>query len=152
VDWTFDGSRRELLEFARAVFAIRRANPVLRRRRFFRGATVAEGVKDVTWLRPDGREMAAGDWNDAGGHVLGMLIHGWATDERDERGRRVRGDTLLFLVNGGPRSRAFTLPRLEGPGAWQHEIDTARPGSRTVRNGAINLVAHSLVLLRHGEP
>jgi glycogen operon protein len=45
---------------------------VLRRRSFFTGRPTAEdGVKDVTWIRPDGREMEGGDWSDAENHVLG---------------------------------------------------------------------------------
>jgi isoamylase len=151
VDWELDHERRGLLEFARTVFAIRAANPALRRRRFFRGEMTA-GWRDVKWLRADGGEMTPEDWPDGSAHVLGMLIHGWATDERDERGRRIRGDTLLLLLNGGPRSRSFTLPRLEGPGTWHEEIHTARAErGRPVRSAAVSLVAHSLVLLRHCE-
>jgi isoamylase len=152
IDWNLDPQQRDLLEFTRRMFAIRAANPALRRRGFFRGTPVAAGVKDVTWLRPDGAEMSAEDWNAPDAHVLGMLVDGHATDERDERGRPVGGDTLLLLVNSGTRSRSFTLPRLEGPGAWQEEVNTARPGTRVARTPAVNLVAHSLVLLRHGEP
>jgi glycogen operon protein len=96
--------------------------------------------------------MSEDDWRDPNTHVLGVMIHGPATDEKDERGRPVRGDTLLLLVNGGSRSRYFALPRFEGSGAWQEELNTARPGGRPIKGGGLNLVAHSLVLLRHGEP
>jgi len=152
VDWNLDADRRALLDFARASFALRAATPGLRRRRFFRGGGAA-GWKDVTWLRAEGGEMTPEDWQDAGRQTLGMMIHGWASDERDERGRPVRGDTVLLLANGGPQSRSFVLPRLEGPGAWREELQTARSdGGRVVRAPAVNLVAHSLVLLRHGGP
>ena len=113
------------------------------RERFFRGDSAAG--RDVTWLRPDGGEMAEADWRDAASHVLGMLIHESAADERDERGRPIGGRRLLLLVNGGPRSRSFALP----PGTWESLLDTARTGSRLVKTPAVNLVAHSLVLLRH---
>ena len=89
------------------------------------------------------------DWGDPGGHVLGMLIHGEATDEVDERGRPIFGDTLLLLLNGGNRSRPFDLPKVNGSGLWQELVNTARPeGRRTVRTPGVNLVAHSLILLR----
>ena len=39
-----------------------------------------------------------------------MLILGEATDEVDERGRRLMGEAILLLTNGGARSRPFTLP------------------------------------------
>jgi glycogen operon protein len=152
VNWNLDQRARELLDFARKVFAIRAANPALRRRRWFQGEA-ASGMKDVTWLRPDATEMRDENWRDGGAHVLGMLILGRATDERDERGHPVRADTVLLLVNGGARSRYFALPRLEGAGAWHDDINTARAdGSRVVRADGLNLVAHSLVLLRHGAP
>ena len=63
-------------------------------------------------------------------HVLGMLIHGEATDEKDERGRPIAGDTLLLLLNGGDRPRAFTLPQLGRPGAWHELVNTARAERR----------------------
>jgi len=154
IDWNLSGRARRLLAFTRQVLAIRRNNPVLRRRSFFTGRAISrEGVKDLAWLRPDGREMADQDWGDAENHVLGMLIHGQATDEVDERGRPIFGDTLLLLLNGGHRSRLFTLPAMDGPGVWQEVLNTARPetGARVVRTQALNLVAHSLILLRFGE-
>jgi isoamylase len=146
VDWNLDEDARALLEFTRRAFAIRRDNPGLRRRRFFRGD--AGAVKDVSWIRPDGTEMTQDDWNDPAGHVLGMLIHAAAAEERDERGRPLGGDPLLLLVNGGERSRSFALPRLDGPGTWHELLNTARQGTRSVKTPAINLVAHSLILLR----
>jgi hypothetical protein len=55
-------------------------------------------------------------------------------------------------VNGGGRSRYFALPRLEGAATWHEEINTARPGGRVVKGPGLNLMGHSLVLLRHGGP
>jgi hypothetical protein len=61
----------------------------------------------------------------------------------------IRGDTVLLLLNGGSRSRKVTLPRLKGNGLWHEVLNTARPGhARVVRREALNLVAHSLILLR----
>ena len=93
MDWRLTPLKKEFLEFTRAVFAIRAGNPVLRRRTFFRHEPGAPGeVKDLTWLRADGQEMTPDDWNDPANHVLGMLIRGEATDELDERGRRLPGE------------------------------------------------------------
>jgi glycogen operon protein len=153
VSWDLSGRDRRLMEFARECLAIFHSNPVLRRRSFFTGRLVGEGgSKDLTWIRPDGAEMEQEDWEDPSNHVLGMLIHGEATDEVNERGRPIYGDTLLLLVNGGARSQLFQLPKVEGPGIWHEILNTARPGiTRVVRNWALNLVAHSLILLRFGE-
>jgi glycogen operon protein len=153
VDWDLSASQRELFEFTRQLIRTLRANPVLRRRAFFSGTPIpGAGVKDVTWIRPDGTEMTDDDWNDARNHVLGMLIDSRATDEVDARGRPVFGDTILILLNGGARSRMFALPKVEGPGVWIEEVNTAHSGTRILRQPALNLVAHSLILLRFGEP
>jgi isoamylase len=154
LDWNLSPRARRFLDFTGQVVAIRMNNPVLRRRSFFTGRAISrEGVKDLAWLRPDGHEMGDADWSDATNQVLGMLIHGQATDEVDERGRPIFGDTLLVLLNGGYRSRLFMFPAMEGPGLWQEVLNTARPetGPRVVRTQAVNLVAHSLILLRFGE-
>ena len=53
----------DVLGFAREVFAIRAANPVLRRRNFFlHEARVPGQGKDLTWLSPGGTEMTEEDW------------------------------------------------------------------------------------------
>jgi glycogen operon protein len=153
IDWNLTAARRELLSFTRRVLTIRRANPVLRRRTFFGGDPVTQsGLKDVTWLLPNGKEFSEDDWHDPAARALGMLLHGQATDERDARGRLVVGETILVLLNGGGRSTRFVLPSMPGPGTWVQEVHTARPGVRTVKAAAMNLVAHSLILLRYEEP
>jgi len=153
VDWSLDERKRALLRFTRHVFSQRSANPVLRRRGFFHGRPLAEsGLKDVAWLHPEGREMSQDDWADPRAHVLGMLIHGQATDEKDDRGRPVVGKTLLLLMNGGARSCAFALPKLERPGSWHELVNTARPSAREVKTEAVTLTAHALILLRYEEP
>jgi glycogen operon protein len=150
IDWNLDDAQRSLLAFTGDVFAIRAANPVFRRRRFFSGNPVAPGAseKDVAWIRPDGEEMSGETWRDRGNRVLGMLIPGKASDEIDERGRPCRGETLLLLLNGGHRSRSFRLPPVGEPGVWRELVNTAHPVARRRREGAVELVAHSLVLLR----
>jgi glycogen operon protein len=153
LDWDLDDARRRLLAFTREIFRLRRENPVFRRRRFFSGGPVGHGdAKDVSWLRPDGNEMRDEDWADPQLRVLGMLVHGQASDEVDERGRPNRGATLLLLVNGSARSRRFVLPSLPEPGVWGEQMNTARPPAQQLRSNAVNLSAHSLILLQHGVP
>jgi glycogen operon protein len=148
LSWSLSSRDRSLLAFARQCMRIFEQNPTLRRRSFFTGRPMAsDGAKDLTWLRADGGEMTDAEWNDPENHVLGMLIHGQATDEVNERGRPVFGATLLLLANGGARSRAFALPAAER-GQWHEILNTARTGTRRLKADSVNLVAHSLALLR----
>ncbi|HEU4628139.1 MAG TPA: glycogen debranching protein GlgX [Gemmatimonadaceae bacterium] len=154
MDWALDDQRRALLDFTRLVFRIRQQNPVLRRRTFFRGQVVShEGLKDITWLRPDGLEMTQGDWDDADDHALGMLVNGEATDETDDRGRPIQGDTMLLLVNASPDAVAFTLPMLDAPAdaVWTVMVDTAHGTPAYVDAAEVEVESYALVLLRHGR-
>jgi glycogen operon protein len=153
VDWDMDEDDRALLEFARTVFAIRQRNPVLRRGTFFRGHAGEEDVvRDVVWLRPDGAEMGAEDWRNAENRVLGMLLHGEATGEVDRRGRLVRGDTLLLLMNAGSQARRFVLPDIGDGERWRELVHTAREinGEIDRETDAVHLPPRALVLLSRG--
>jgi glycogen operon protein len=153
VNWDLDERRTALLEFARQVLAVRQGNPVLRRRTFFRGEVVSHrGVKDLTWLRPDGGEMTHDDWNNSAAHALAMLIHGDATDETDDRGRLIQGDTMLLLLNASPDDVQFSLPGLtpgsSPDGRWVPLVDTAGPPREAGEGGALALGPYTLALLQ----
>ncbi len=110
-------------------------------------------TKDVTWIRANGQEMTEDEWSDPSNQSIGMLLFGLAADEVDSRGRSASADSLLLLLNAGARSHSYTLPRMESPGLWEELVNTARPGpyARQMRNDAVNLTAHSSILLRHTE-
>jgi glycogen operon protein len=148
--WDLDARQRDLLAFTRRIIALRRENPVLRRRHFFAGTT-STGQKDVTWLHPRGHEMTDADWSDPHAHGLAMLIDGDATDETDGRGRPERGDTLLLLLNGGGSSVHFALPRAPEGGAWTELVDTANDGAVGAVGHVAVLGPHSMRLLRLGS-
>jgi glycogen operon protein len=105
----------------------------------------------VTWVKTDGKEMTDVDWRDAKAQTLGMLIDGAATDEVDERGHAVCGDTLLLIMNSGESAQSFVLPPLGGKNMWVIMVDTAREDMPVVKKSKVSLEAHSLMLLRHGS-
>jgi glycogen operon protein len=147
MSWEPSPGDRELYAFTKRLIEIFRSNAVFRRRTFFTGKPIpGEMVKDLTWVRPDGAEMTTDDWNDQRNQVIGMLVNGEATDEVDDRGRPLRGQTVLLLTNAGTRSRYFVLPKVDGMGTWQMLVDTARD-ARPVRTDGVNLAPHSLMLL-----
>ncbi len=150
LDWDLDAKAQELLSFARRVFQLRSNNPVFRRRKFFAGDPAADtGVKDVQWLRPDGRELGDDDWQNPQLRVLGMLIHGQSSDELDERGRPNRGNTLLLWFNAGARARQAKLPAMPSSGTWHEIVNTAQQSHDVPRGREISVAPHSLVLLSY---
>jgi glycogen operon protein len=150
MNWDLDEHQQHLLAFARKLVAVRQAHPVLRRRHFFRGTIVpGSDRKDVTWIKPDGGEMQDGDWH-TDTRVLGMLIDGAATDEVDERGHAVIGDTLLLVLNAGEDPVPFTLPTLSKERIWAILVDTSRDETPVVQAPSVRVDAHALMLLRFG--
>jgi glycogen operon protein len=93
--------------------------------------------------------MTDAEWHDRSGHSLGMLIRGEAADEIDERGRPIKGDTLLLIVNNMEGEEQWALPKLEVAGQWILMVDTERPTIAEEAVDELTLVPFSLVLLRY---
>jgi isoamylase len=163
VDWSLADSHADLLEFARELAAFRREHPVLRRRRFFRGGDGADGLADIAWLTPSGREMADQEWKTPYARAMMVFLNGEAITEPGPRGEPVRDDTFLILLSANQDLVTFTLPGPNFGRCWTVTLDTAagqaaegsaaeagaaehRPG------GQIELAGHSMMVLRRTDP
>jgi isoamylase len=161
-DWVLDDRRRALHDLVRRLTALRRAEPVLRRRRFFSGGYVrGSELKDIVWFNPDGREMSVADWNHPESRSLGMLLGGDAIPELDRFGQPIAGNTLLILMNAGATPIEFVLPAVEWGEQWEVLIDTrsAEPPERSLPATAAErypMLDRSMVVMRlpraKGEP
>jgi isoamylase len=126
LDWKLAEKNRALTEFVRRVIRLRHQYPILRRNRFLTGEYVEElGVKDVTWINANGKEMEDQHWGDTDMRCFGMLMDGRAQPS----GIRQQGKeaTLLLVVNGYHDVVKFTLPECVGGDSWQTLIDTNVP-------------------------
>jgi isoamylase len=131
VDWDLDQARQDLLEFTRYVVHLRHQHPVLRRRQFFFGRRIrGSEVKDLSWFRPDGKEMAEGDWNNPETRCFGLRFAGDAIPEVDPMGERIVDDTLLILINMHHEPVPFVLPAHRNDALWEAVLDTRAPGGR----------------------
>jgi glycogen operon protein len=154
VDWQLDRPRQDLLAFTRLLIDFRQIHPVLRRRKFFQGRNLrGSEVKDLTWFRPDGKEMTDEDWGNAFARCLGLRLAGDGIDEVDDRGNRIIDDTLLILLNAHHEPLPFVLPAHRARIRWELVFDTQEPmgrrRQRPLRGGeAYELESRSLVLLR----
>ncbi len=147
--WEVAPEDRQFCRFVERLIALRRSQPVLRRRRFLSGRR--PGAADVLWLRPDRREMTDADWADPERRALGVLLDGQAIAETDSRGRPIVGDTLFILLNAGADEVAFVMPR-RGGRRWERLIDTADPDGAIARVEAgaeWRLPGHSSAVFRH---
>lgn len=125
INWNFDESGKKLLEFTRFIIRFFHEHPVLQRIRFFRGQDTRHGgIKDITWLRPDGLEMTEEDWLKPKVRYMGLRLAGDAIEEVDERGRSIVDDTLLILLNSHYESVVFSLPECPVGEHWELVFDT----------------------------
>jgi len=154
VDWSFDAAQRELLDFTRGLVRLRRDHPVLRRRRFFKGAGSRDGLGDLTWFRPDGNPMQDSNWDWDEARAVAVFLNGEAISEPGPTGERIVDDSFLVLLNGHYEPLEFCLPDPRYGTVWTVAVDTAGPadgGDETElkAGGRVLLEARStLVLIR----
>ncbi|HOC18138.1 MAG TPA: glycogen debranching protein GlgX [Vicinamibacterales bacterium] len=133
LDWKLTPQQIEFLDFARQVVHLRHEQPVLHRRRFFQGGRIrGADIKDITWFAPDGGEMADEAWTSSLARALGVRLAGDAIDERDERGERITGDTLVLLLNAGDADVPFKLPPVAARCHWEVVFDSANGQEQAV--------------------
>ncbi|HEY2704333.1 MAG TPA: glycogen debranching protein GlgX [Candidatus Dormibacteraeota bacterium] len=146
-DWeNLDG---DLLEFTRRLIALRRAHPVLRRRRWFQGRPI-RGTVDLGWCRPDGAEMSDEDWDAGFARSVGLFLNGDAIAGADRRGQRVTDDSFLLLFNAHDEAIDWTLPSQWGD-RWEPVLETSGPqweGEPLEGGGVLPVAGRSVVLLR----
>ncbi|MBK8470040.1 MAG: glycogen debranching protein GlgX [Actinomycetales bacterium] len=130
IDWELDKAQQSLLSFTRQLVMLRRAHPVLRRRRFFAGSADHGGeseVGDIAWFEPDGTHMDEAAWANGFAKSLMAFLNGSAIREVDSRGERIVDDSFLVLFNAHHEPIDFTIPADAYGDEWLVEIDTAGP-------------------------
>jgi isoamylase len=132
-NWDLTSEEEDFLHFVQKLAAIRHSQPVLRRRKFFKGQVleaIQEGhnqIKDIVWLNPDGTEMNEKDWTDTKRLNFGVLFEGSTIDDTDEDGRPIVGNTLLLLCNANWEDISYALPPNQVSQYWRmfapHRMD-----------------------------
>ncbi len=151
VDWEGGpAADADLTAFIATLAEIRRQHPVFARHTFLDGRERPDnGLRDVYWLAPEGREMTAADWENTRRRTIGCQIGNY--DDLDPEGR------LLIILNAAAEPVEFRLPTDFPSDAWKALIDTSAASGLvddgaedTLRPGSSRLIeAHSLVLYRH---
>lgn len=129
VNWSLTDAEQLHLSFTRALIKMRRAHPVLHRRRFFAGdAQPNDGLPgDIAWLNLDGEIMLDRAWNEGYARAMGVFIDGTAIPEPDARGERVVDSSFLVLFNAHSEPLPFRLPNAQYGHAWTVVISTTSP-------------------------
>src|SRR5215218_9161654 len=156
VHWDLDADQKDLLAFTSAAIGLRKAHPILRRRRFFAGDAAHGGLSelgDILWFKPDASEMDEADWNSGFARSLMVFLNGDAIPELDAVGRRITDDHFLLLFNAHTEPIRFTVPPAAYGQNWLLRLDTATgqvdlPKPRPWRARSTHRVeAHSMMVL-----
>ena len=156
LNWQLGKEDKELFRFVRHLIRLRRTHPIFRRRDFFQGRKIAgAGVKDLTWLTPAGLEMTQEEWQTSFfARCLGLFLAGDAIDEHDERGKRIRDDNFILLLNSHHEDIPFILPAEPSYARWEVIVDTSHSDGRGAAgqfyssHGTYPLQKRSMVVLR----
>jgi isoamylase len=155
IGWqNLDMEAEKLHDFARALIKLRREHVVFRRGRFFLGTpTPGTKIKDITWLRPDGKEKEQEDWEVSYAHWLSFVLSGEAGQYHlTATGEPEIDDTFLVIMNAHHESIGFRMPAFYTTAAWELVFDTSvadgLEGLRQFKPGDTYAVApRSFVLL-----
>lgn len=157
-NWQFSENQKALFKFTQRLLKLRKDHATLRQRNFFQGHSIfGSGIKDVTWLQPDGSEMSADAWKQSFVRTIGILLSGDEIDETNEEGELIRDDTFLLILNAHSDLICFHLPGKNW--TWVVEVDTEAgleaAGFQAKGDEDFNVHPRSCVLLRkvvEGEP
>jgi isoamylase len=117
-----------LREFVRYLVRLRRQHRVFSRPRFFRGEVVSEaGLKDITWVTPEGVEVTGEYWGNESALSLGYVLGGAAGEFFTRGGQRDIDESFLVMMNAYYGDLDFRFPRLPTRMVWEALVDTAEP-------------------------
>lgn len=125
LNWNIAAEGSHLTNFVKLLTSLRQRYSLLRYNRFYTGEYNEElGLKDLTWINANGKEMEDRHWGDSTMKCFGMLMDGRA----QPTGIRKRGGdaTLLLVINGHDDLVEFTLPEGLGSDEWCLLVDTNR--------------------------
>ncbi|MDP2782308.1 glycogen debranching protein GlgX [Devosia sp.] len=132
LDW--ENGDGELVDFVAAMTRFRKDHPALTHDHFLTGHD-KNGVRDVVWLHPDGREMGDEDWSASGASVLGMHL-------------RHKDDDVLVWFNRRTEPVVARLPE----GDWAIGIESDNTAQASLAEGTATLTPRSvLALVRAGQ-
>jgi glycogen operon protein len=127
LDW--EAADGDLVDFVAAVSGFRKAHSALTHDHFLTGQD-KNGVRDVVWLHPDGREMNEGDWRDSAASVLGMHLTN-------------KDDQVLVWFNRRTEPVVARLPE----GNWAVGVQSDNSAEVAFTEGTATLTPRSVVAL-----
>ncbi len=145
-DWALVDKNRDMLDFVRAMIALRRRHPTLMRDRFLTGKPErGQAVTDITW---HGIALEQPNWDDPSNQILAFTLAGKVEDEPH----------LHVMLNMSMETQEFAVPPLNGV-SWCLAVDTSLEqdnvippeAQRPIPPGRVKIGPHGAIVLE-GRP
>jgi glycogen operon protein len=122
-DW--EAAEPGFVDFVRRLVALRRANPVLRRRTWLTGIpTDGPDSQDVIWLDGAGAPMTLAEWTAVDTRTVAMVLNGKVLRPLDLDPTPLAAASAMVLANGSATPAEMTVARPPGGGSWTVVVDT----------------------------
>jgi len=125
VEWdALNEENKQLFLNIQRLNAFRKKHPVFNSLELFNGEIIPEnGAKDITWLRPDAKEMEGPDWHVPYAKTGAYMLNG---KSRTSVGN---DDDFMVMVSGEDyHTIDYTLPEPPSGGNWKVIFDSSREG------------------------
>ncbi|WP_424947968.1 glycogen debranching protein GlgX [Candidatus Spongiihabitans sp.] len=163
LDWSELATDPAFLTQVRELIGLRRDTALLRQAQYRHGHLLdGQGRPDIAWHHPDGRNMAAADWEQAQAFTV-ILATGGNDDGRacgrpgnrpDGRGDGIapsaRGDVLAIMLNASASTVDFTLTEISPPNPWLLAFSSSDNPPNRLGQHVWQLQDFSLACLRQG--
>lgn len=125
LDWDLDKDKKQMQEFTKRVIHFRNNHPVLRDNRLFKDKDGNHnGLKNITWLKDNGKEADDSYKNYKGNEFIAYRIDG--TEFEDSiTSLREPATSIYTALNKGDKDIQLTLPKNLEDKKWYFVADTS---------------------------
>jgi len=154
IDW--EKADNDLLDFTRQLISIYQRHDVFSRKKWFKGQAIrGNGLHDIAWFMPDGKEMNDENWKTDFAKSLAVYLNGLGIHYTDNDGKPIRDEDFYIIFNAHEEPLQYKLPARKYGDQWIKILDTADcyvcETNTQIYNAEelILLEGRSIVLLRH---
>jgi glycogen operon protein len=154
MDW--QKTDQDLLNFTKRLIYFYKNHPAFLRKRWFKGGPVNEnGLEDIAWFLPEGRQMTQENWNHDFAKSLAVYLNGDALRSQGPKGEPITDDNFYIIFNAYHEPLHYKLPVKKYGRNWIKVLDTAAnfiadeamPGKHSSKT-TITVEGRSVVVLK----
>jgi glycogen operon protein len=156
INW--EKADKDLLEFTKKLIHLYKEHNVFSRRDWFKGQSIkGEGLHDIGWFSPEGKEMTEENWKQDFAKALGVYLNGHGIHAMDYNGEPIIDDSFYVIFNAHNEPLIYKLPPPIYGNNWIKILDTSKnlvseKGGRTYKaNSRIKVDGFSVVLLKQPQ-